>query len=110
MRTILAATAVFLAMSAAAVAQQTDAPKPYTESGISVPGVIDRPVPPPAGDPRTPARRMRDIRSWDKCVLAAQRNADADPLRPQMDTPEDYCRGRLGMASRQSVPFDAPQQ
>jgi len=57
-----------------------------------------------------PAQRMRDVRGWDKCVLSAQRNADADPLRPQMDTPEEYCRGRLGMQSRTAVPFDTPQQ
>jgi hypothetical protein len=61
-------------------------------------------VQPPGGDPRSNAERMQDIRAWDRCVMGVQSAAEADPLRPQLETPEEYCRQSLGMADRTSVP------
>jgi hypothetical protein len=106
MRTILAVTALALAFSQAYAQTETEPSKPPSDGGVTVPGIIERPVPAPPGDPRTMRERMRDIRSWDKCVLRAQAHGDTDPMRPQLETPEDYCRERLGMAGRTSVPFD----
>jgi hypothetical protein len=107
MRMILAASALALAVSQAYAQQPApDTSRPPTTSSVTVPGIIERPVPPPPGDARTVRERMRDIRNWDKCVLHAQAHADTDPLRPQLETPEDYCRERLGMANRTAVPFD----
>lgn len=82
-------------------------PPPVRTSGgedVVVPGVRERQVPPPGGDPRSTSERMADIRAWDDCVMRSQGRAESDPMRPQLDTPEDVCRERLGMSSRTSVP------
>lgn len=71
---------------------------------IVVPGQVERQVPPPAGDPRTVAERMADIRAWDECVMAVQAQAESDPLRPQLDQPEEVCSRQLGMTDRLAVP------
>jgi hypothetical protein len=71
---------------------------------VVVPGVRERQVPAPGGDPRSNAERMQDIRAWDQCVMRVQGAAEADPMRPQLVTPEDYCSQSLGMAERTSVP------
>jgi hypothetical protein len=107
MRTIFAGVALSFALAAGALAQdEAPPPPPPSDGGVTVPGIIERPVPTPPGDARTPRQRMRDIRNWDRCVLRAQAQADTDPMRPQLETPEDYCRERLGMADRLAVPFD----
>lgn len=74
------------------------------EENVVVPGVRERQVQAPNGDPRSNAERMEDIRSWDRCVMRAQGAAEADPLSPQLETPEDYCRESLGMTNRNSIP------
>jgi len=62
-------------------------------------------VRPPQGDPRSNEERMADIRAWDQCVIQVQSAFDADPMRPQLTTPEEYCRDSLGMAERTAVPL-----
>lgn len=74
------------------------------DTAVVVPGVRERQVQPPNGDPRSNAERMQDIRAWDQCVMRVQGAAEADPMRPQLVTPEDYCRESLGMANRTSIP------
>jgi hypothetical protein len=69
-----------------------------------VPGQGNVQVTPP-GDPRSNEERMADIRAWDQCVLQVQSAFDADPMRPQLTTPEEYCRDSLGMAERTAVPI-----
>jgi len=71
---------------------------------IVVPGQVERQVQAPDGDPRSTAERMADIRAWDRCVMRIQGAGGDDPTRPQLDTPEEVCRGELGMASRTAVP------
>jgi hypothetical protein len=75
-----------------------------SDDDVVVPGVRERQVQAPNGDPRSNAERMQDIRAWDRCVMSVQGAAEADPLRPQLVTPEDYCSQSLGMAERTSVP------
>jgi hypothetical protein len=74
---------------------------------LIVPGQTntDRPAP-PDGDPRNAIERRRDRQVWDKCVLSVQRrlNDDAGGANPVEASPEDYCRERLGMSGRDSVP------
>lgn len=70
---------------------------------IVVPGERERQVLPP-GDPRTSAQRIEDIRRWDTCVMQVQNAFDADPMRPQLQSPEEYCRQTLGMTNRLAVP------
>lgn len=78
---------------------------PQQDDGeIVVPGVVQRQVPPPNGDPRSVAERAADIRAWDRCVTRVQSAGDGDPTRPQLDTPEEVCSHSLGMASRTAVP------
>ena len=94
--------------AAPTVSVATPQPQPaQTEEGdsgdIVVPGERERQVPPP-GDPRTNAQRIEDIRRWDTCVMQVQNAFDADPMRPQLQTPEEYCRQTLGMTSRTAVP------
>ena len=74
------------------------------DENVVVPGARERQVPAPGGDPRSNAERIQDIRSWDQCVMHVQNAAEADPLSPQLETPEDYCRNSLGMANRTAVP------
>jgi hypothetical protein len=74
------------------------------DDDIVVPGQTERQVPAPAGDPRTAIERMEDIRAWDQCVMQAQSAGESDPMRPQLDQPEDMCARQLGMANRTAVP------
>jgi hypothetical protein len=67
-------------------------------------------VPPPAGDPRTNEERRADVRAWDQCVTQVQSAFDADPMRPQLTTPEEYCAQSLGMGDRTSVPISRRQR
>jgi hypothetical protein len=75
------------------------------DEDVVVPGQRERQVQPPNGDPRSNSERMQDIRAWDQCVVRVQSAYDRDPMRPQLDSPEDYCRESLGMADRTSIPL-----
>ena len=75
------------------------------DSTIVVPGQRETQVRPPNGDPRSNAERMEDIRAWDQCITASQAAFESDPMSPQLDTPEDYCRRSLGMANRTAMPI-----
>lgn len=91
------------------VSVSTPAPQPQSSAraggnDIVVPGQREQQVQPPAGDPRSTAQRMEDVRAWDRCVMEAQSAFESDPMRPQLNTPEEYCRRNLGMASRLAVP------
>lgn len=89
----------------AAQAGQSAAPRGGSgDDDIVVPGQVERQVPAPQGDPRTNSERMADIRAWDQCVMRGQNAAEGDPLRPQLDNPEETCRTQLGMANRTAVP------
>lgn len=81
-----------------------------TDDAIVVPGQRDVQVQPPAGDPRSTAQRMEDVRAWDRCVTQVQSAFEGDPMRPQLTTPEEYCRQSLGMASRLAVPESRRQR
>jgi hypothetical protein len=75
------------------------------DGSVNVPGAIDRPVEAPDGDPRTPDQRRRDARAYDRCInKAAARQADNDRANPVSNSPEEYCRTRLGMSGPNSVP------
>lgn len=90
---------------AADQAQGASAAAPQSANGdVVVPGSRERQVPAPGGDPRSNAERMQDIRAWDRCVMNVQAAGEADPMRPQLTTPEDYCSQSLGMANRTAVP------
>jgi hypothetical protein len=92
----------------AAPAPQADQPVTTAtrdDDDVVVPGQRERQVRPPNGDPRSNAERMQDIRAWDQCVVRVQSAYDRDPMRPQLDSPEDYCRESLGMADRSSIPL-----
>ncbi|MDX2198784.1 MAG: hypothetical protein SF069_07415, partial [Phycisphaerae bacterium] len=70
-----------------------------------VPGTIDRPVVSPDGDPRTPDQRRRDARAYDRCInRAAARQSENAMANPVGADPEEYCRERLGMVSRDAIP------
>lgn len=77
---------------------------PESDDAIVVPGQRETQVQPPNGDPRSRIERMEDVRSWDQCVTQVQSAFERDPMRPQMDTPEDYCSRTLGMRDRLAVP------
>ena len=79
-----------------------DRPPATTPDDLVVPGATQ--LPPPDGDPRTVAQRREDIARWDRCVMRAQGVAEGDPMRPQLETPEEICRETLGQSSRTSVP------
>jgi hypothetical protein len=81
-----------------------------TEDEIVVPGQVRTQVPPPQGDPRSNEERMADVRAWDQCVMQVQNAFDADPMRPQLTTPEEYCATSLGMAERTAVPIARQQR
>lgn len=74
------------------------------EGAIVVPGQREVQVPPPDGDPRSVAERMEDVRAWDQCITTSQAAFERDPMRPQLDSPEEVCSRMLGMASRTAVP------
>jgi hypothetical protein len=99
------------AQAAAPQAAPAPTPTPPTETAsaeednaIVVPGQRDVQVPPPAGDPRSVAERTEDVRAWDQCVTQVQSAFEHDPMRPQLDSPEEYCSRSLGMANRMAVP------
>lgn len=72
---------------------------------VVVPGIRERQVPAPGGDPRSTAERMADIAAWDRCVMRVQSAFESDPMRPQLESPEEYCRQSLGMANRDAIPM-----
>lgn len=87
------------------VAAPAATPEPRSNDGsIIVPGARPQPVPAPPGDPRSVAERTEDVRAWDQCVTHAQAQFETDPMRPQLETPEDVCSRSLGMANRLAVP------
>jgi hypothetical protein len=92
------------------VAPPPPAPSRADDDEIVVPGAVERQVPAPAGDPRSMAQRMEDIRAWDQCVTAVQSAFDSDPMRPQLELPEEYCARSLGMADRTAVPESRRQR
>lgn len=63
-----------------------------------------RQIQPPEGDFRSRAQRNEDIRSWDQCVTVVQAAYERDPMRPQLETAEEYCSRSLGMADRTAMP------
>jgi hypothetical protein len=71
---------------------------------VIVPGVREQQVPAPQGDPRSASERMRDINAWDRCVTHVQSAFERDPMRPQLQSPEEYCSQSLGMTNRTAVP------
>jgi hypothetical protein len=78
------------------------APIPRNDADVVVPGRTQ--LPPPEGDPRTVAERRADVARWDRCVSQAQNAAEDNPMRPQLDSPEDQCRKALDMSGRFAVP------
>ncbi|MBL8559370.1 MAG: hypothetical protein JNM47_11655 [Hyphomonadaceae bacterium] len=75
------------------------------DGSINIPGAIDRPVVAPDGDPRTPDQRRRDARAYDRCInRAAAKQSEIGIANPVAQDPEEYCRSRMGMASRNAVP------
>ena len=78
------------------------APNPQDDE-VVVPGQVERQVRAP-DDPRSTSERMQDINAWDRCVTHVQAAFESDPMRPQLDSPEDYCSQSLGMANRNAVP------
>lgn len=83
------------------------APAPRRASGedeIVIPGQAQRQITPPNGDPRSRAERIEDVRAWDQCVTGVQAAFDGDPMRPQLQSPEEVCANSLGMAARDAVP------
>ncbi len=80
------------------------------DGAIVVPGQREMQVQPPAGDPRSVAERTEDVRAWDQCVTGMQSSFERDPMRPQLDSPEEYCSRTLGMAERTAVPASRRQR
>lgn len=101
-----------VAPNVASEARVTPEPRPQPRSSddeVIVQGQVDRQVPPPEGDPRSTAERMRDVRAWDQCVSRAQAAGEVDPMRPAMETPEELCARALGMADRFAMPISRRQ-
>lgn len=99
-------------VAAPAVSAPAPASRPASRSGedeIVIPGQTERQVAPPNGDPRNRIERMEDVRAWDECVTGVQAAFETDPMRPQLETPEDVCSRSLGMASRDAVPDSRPR-
>ncbi|MES1158561.1 MAG: hypothetical protein ABUL42_01575 [Terricaulis silvestris] len=94
------------AVTVPGVAVTPPPPRRGDDNDIVVPGVQQRQVQPPHGDPRTESERMADIRAWDRCITHVQDAGARDPTRPSLDDPEDYCRRSLGMANRLAVPLN----
>lgn len=101
------------APAAPPVASQATVPTPppappsrpaSADDDIVVPGQVESQVPAPRGDPRTSIERMEDIRAWDQCVMQVQSAFERDPMRPQLNSPEEYCGNALGMRDRTAVP------
>ena len=74
-----------------------------------VPGQRVRQITPP-GDPRSTSERMEDIRAWDQCVTRVQAAYERDPMRPQLDSPEQYCSRSLGMSDRDAIPMSRQER
>jgi hypothetical protein len=53
---------------------------------------------------------MEDVRAWDQCITTSQAAFERDPMRPQLDSPEEVCSRTLGMASRTAVPASRRQR
>lgn len=83
-------------------------PNPQDDE-VVVPGQRERQITPP-GDPRSTSERMEDIRAWDQCVTRVQSAYERDPMRPQLDSPEQYCARSLGMADRDAVPMSRQER
>jgi hypothetical protein len=101
--------------AAPAVEDEEAAPVPVdtarrSGSDIIVPGVRERQVQPPRGDPRSTSERMEDIRAWDQCVTRVQAAFESDPMSPQLDSPEEYCSQSLGMADRDAIPISRTER
>lgn len=80
-------------------------PRPRSDGDdIIVPGQAQEQVIAPQGDFRSREQRNEDIRAWDQCVSSVQAVYERDPMRPQLNSPEDYCAQSLGMANREAVP------
>jgi len=84
-------------------------PNPQDDEVI-VPGQREQQIAPPNGDPRSTSERMQDIRSWDQCVTRVQSAFERDPMRPQLDSPEEYCARSLGMADRDAIPISRQER
>ncbi len=101
-------TTTALTLPSGAAAPNVPAPPPDRRTSsneeVVVPGTQERQVTPPPGDPRSVSERAADIRSWDACVLRAQAHTSSDPMKPQLDSPEELCRRTLGMRNRTAVP------
>ena len=93
-----------VASSAAAPPPDQPVSRRTGDEEVVVPGAIERQVRPPPGDPRSPDERMHDINAWDRCVTSVQSAYESDPMRPQLNSPEEYCSNSLGMADRTAVP------
>lgn len=72
---------------------------------VVVPAERERQVQAPNGDPRSASERMTDINAWDRCVTHVQSAFERDPMRPQLQSPEEYCSQSLGMANRDAIPL-----
>jgi hypothetical protein len=83
-------------------------PNPQDDE-VVVPGQRERQITPP-GDPRSTSERMEDIRAWDRCVMTVQNAYERDPMRPQLDSPEQYCSRSLGMSNRDAVPMSRQER
>ena len=104
---------------APAAAAPAPTPAPANERGtfnpnpqddeVVVPGQRERQITPP-GDPRSTSERMEDIRAWDRCVMTVQNAYERDPMRPQLDSPEQYCSRSLGMANRDAIPMSRQER
>lgn len=79
------------------------------EDEVVVPGQRERQITPP-GDPRSTSERMEDISAWDRCVMTVQNAYESDPMRPQLDSPEQYCSRSLGMTNRDAVPISRQER
>lgn len=97
------------APAASASDGQTFTPRPQ-EDTVVVPGQRERQVTPPQGDPRSTAERMEDVRAWDRCVMRVQSAFDSDPMRPQLESPEEVCSRSLGMSGRTAIPLSRQER
>jgi hypothetical protein len=83
----------------------TPPPRPRSDGDdIIVPGQAQEQVRAPDGDFRSREQRNEDIRAWDRCVSSVQAVFERDPMRPQLNSPEDYCSQSLGMNDRNAIP------
>jgi hypothetical protein len=105
-----AAAALALAfLGATAFAQSARDPDPVAlpkgKDEVTVPGVIEREVKAPDGDPRSARQRARDRARFDRCVMRVNdRESDSPSANPVSIAPEEYCSQKLGMRDRNSAP------